>query len=61
MNESQRTTYISLGLVVSTVIGFLLDMYQKDVYGASGLGVVFTSINGVFVGVTFCSLKIKFE
>jgi len=47
MNESQRTTYISLGLVVSAVIGLFLDMYQKDVYGASGLGIVFTPITGV--------------
>ena len=61
MNESQRITYISLGLVVSAVIGLFLYMYQKDVYGASGLGIVFTPIIGVFVGATFCSLKIKFE
>ncbi len=50
MKDYKRTTYISLGLVIGSIVGLFLDMYQITLYGEVGLGIVFTPIIGLFLG-----------
>ena len=57
--ESKHTKYISFGLVVGSVIGLFLDIYQINVFGAVGLGIVFTPIIGLCLGGVICSFKNK--
>ena len=59
MKESKYTKYISFGLVVGSVIGLFLDIYQINVFGAVGLGIVFTPIIGLCLGAVICSFKNK--
>ena len=51
MKDYKRTTYISLGLVIGSIVGLFLDMYQIALYGEVGLGIVFTPMIGLFLGV----------
>lgn len=51
MKEYKRTTYISFGLIIGSIIGLFLDMYQIDLYGAVGLGIVYTPIIGLLLGI----------
>ncbi|GLX79460.1 hypothetical protein tinsulaeT_28000 [Thalassotalea insulae] len=59
MKKSKRTTYISFGLVVGSIIGMFLDMYQIGVYGVVGLGIVFTPIIGLCIGAIICNFNNK--
>ena len=59
MKESKHTKYIPFGLVVGSVVGLFLDMYQIEVYGTVGLGIVFTPIIGLCIGVVISSFKNK--
>ena len=51
MKEYKRTIYISSGLIFGSIIGLFLDIYQIDLFGAVGLGIVYTPIIGLFLGV----------
>lgn len=51
MKEYKRTTYISFGLIIGSIIGLFLDMNQIDLYGAVGLGIVYTPIIGLLLGI----------
>jgi F0F1-type ATP synthase assembly protein I len=59
MKEYKRTTYISFGLIIGSIIGLFLDMYQIDIYGAVGLGIVYTPIIGMCLGVIISSFLTK--
>ncbi len=59
MKEYKRTTYISFGIVIGSIIGLFVDMYQIELYGAVGLGIVYTPIIGLCLSVVLSSLLIK--
>jgi len=59
MKEYKRTTYMSYGLIIGLIIGLFLDMYQIGLYGAVGLGLVFTPIIGLFLGIIGGGFLIK--
>lgn len=59
MIKNKHTIYISLGLIIGTTIGLFLDIYQIDVYGAVGLGIVFTPMIGLFLSVVICNFLYK--
>lgn len=59
MKENKSTTYISFGLIIGTVVGLFLDMYQINAYGAVGLGIVYTPMIGLFLGVIIYSFLNK--
>lgn len=51
MKAYKRTIYISVGLIIGSIIGLFLDMYQINLYGALGLGIVYTPIIGLCLGI----------
>lgn len=55
MKNIKRTTYISFGFILGSVIGLFMDMYQMDIYGAVGLGIVYTPMVGLCLGVVIYS------
>ena len=59
MKEYRRTTYISFGLIIGLIIGLFLDIYQIDLYGAVGLGIVYTPIIGLCLGGIISSFLTK--
>jgi len=56
MQDSKRTTYISFGLIIGSTIGLFLDIYQINIYGAIGLGIVYTPMIGLLLAVFIFSL-----
>lgn len=59
MKEYKRTTYISFGLIIGSIIGLFLDMYQIDLYGAVGLGIVYTPLIGLLLGIIVSAFLTK--
>lgn len=52
MKGNERTIYLSVGLLIGLIVGLFFDFYQVNVYGAVGLGIVFTPMIGLFLGLT---------
>ena len=59
MIRNNHSYYIALGLIVGTTIGLFLDMYQLNIYGEVGLGIVFTPMIGLLLSVVICHLLSK--
>lgn len=59
MKEYKRTTYISFGLIIGSIIGLFLDMYQIGLYGAVGLGIVYTPLIGLLLGIIVSAFLTK--
>lgn len=51
MKGNERTIYLSVGLLTGLIVGLFFDIYQVNVYGAVGLGIVFTPMIGLFLGL----------
>lgn len=51
MKGNERTIYLSVGLLIGLIVGLFFDIYQVNVYGAVGLGIVFTPMLGLFLGL----------
>lgn len=49
--EHKYTMYITFGLILGSIIGLFLDIYQIDIFGAVGLGIVYTPVIGLLCGV----------
>ena len=49
--------YIAYGLIIGSVIGMVLDMYEIAVFGAAGLGIVFMPAVGLLLGVVIGALS----
>jgi len=54
MKKSTGTSYIAFGLIAGSIIGLFLDMYQIDLYGAVGLGIVYTPMIGLSLAIIIC-------
>lgn len=59
MKEYKRTTYISFGLIIGSIIGLFLDMYQIGLYWAVGLGIVYTPLIGLLLGIIVSAFLTK--
>ncbi len=57
MTKSKPTNYIAFGLIIGSIIGLFLDIYQINLYGSVGLGIVFTPMIGLLGGVLIYKLK----
>ena len=51
MKEIRRTTFVTLGIIIGSVVGLFLDIYQIDLYGAIGLGIVYTPMIGICLAI----------
>jgi hypothetical protein len=59
MSKNKRSSYISFGLIIGSMIGLFLDMYKIDLYGAVGLGIVYTPVIGLCLGIIIDSILTK--
>ncbi|SET40479.1 hypothetical protein [Thalassotalea agarivorans] len=51
MNKNKHAIVVPFGLIIGTTIGLFLDIYQINVFGDVGLGIVFMPLVGLFLGI----------
>ncbi len=48
--NSKMNHFIAYGLIIGSLIGTFLDMYEIAVFGAAGLGIVYMPMAGLLIG-----------
>lgn len=47
--KAKDTDFIAAGLILGTIVGLGIDIYELNVFGDIGLGIVFCPMTGILV------------
>lgn len=59
MKENKQASFIAFGLLIGSIVGLFLDMYQFELFGAVGLGIVYAPVLGLLLSVFAYQLMYK--